>query len=129
MPKPRPALFKWRDFEPEIIVCAVRWYLRFSLSYRDVEELTRGFSLPLLVARVRATRYRDSGWHARESSPGSQLGEQLWSSALNTAFAAGSTACRSRVLGAAPRRVAYLNGNVFTSLDRRLFRASARSID
>jgi transposase-like protein len=29
----------WRHFEPEIILCAVRWYLRFSLSYRDVEEL------------------------------------------------------------------------------------------
>jgi len=27
MIKPRPALFKWRYFEPEIIVCAVRWYL------------------------------------------------------------------------------------------------------
>src|SRR6266478_2346719 len=39
MIKTRPALFKWRHFEPEIIVCAVRWYLRFSLSYRDVEEL------------------------------------------------------------------------------------------
>ena len=39
MIKPRPALFKWRHFEPEIILCAVRWYLRFSLSYRDVEEL------------------------------------------------------------------------------------------
>ncbi len=39
MIKPRPALFKWRHFEPEIIVWAVRWYLRFSLSYRDVEEL------------------------------------------------------------------------------------------
>jgi transposase-like protein len=25
--------------EPAIIVCAVRWYLRFPLSYRDVEEL------------------------------------------------------------------------------------------
>jgi hypothetical protein len=25
MPEPRPALFKWRHFEPEIIVCAVRW--------------------------------------------------------------------------------------------------------
>ena len=39
MIKPRPVLFKWRHFEPELIVCAVRWYLRFSLSYRDVEEL------------------------------------------------------------------------------------------
>src|SRR5215471_14091616 len=32
-------LFKWRQFEPEVILLAVRWYLRFSLSYRDVEEL------------------------------------------------------------------------------------------
>jgi transposase, IS6 family len=32
-------LFKWRQFEPEIILLAVGWYLRFSLSYRDVEEL------------------------------------------------------------------------------------------
>ena len=42
MSKPRPALFKWRHFEPEIIVCAARWYLRFSLSYRDVEEFWFG---------------------------------------------------------------------------------------
>jgi hypothetical protein len=32
-------LFKWRHFEPEVILLAVGWYLRFSLSYRDVEEL------------------------------------------------------------------------------------------
>src|SRR6202162_648358 len=32
-------LFKWRQFEPEMILRAVGWYLRFSLSYRDVEEL------------------------------------------------------------------------------------------
>src|SRR5271165_5810386 len=32
-------LFKWRQFEPEVIPLAVGWYLRFSLSYRDVEEL------------------------------------------------------------------------------------------
>ena len=35
----RPAIFKWRQTEPELIVCAVRWYLRYSLSFRDVEEL------------------------------------------------------------------------------------------
>src|SRR5258706_9044577 len=46
MIKTRPALFKWRHFEPEIIVCAVRWYLRFSLSYRDVEELLTERGLP-----------------------------------------------------------------------------------
>jgi transposase, IS6 family len=32
-------LFKWRQFEPEVILLAVGWYLRFSLCYRDVEEL------------------------------------------------------------------------------------------
>jgi len=39
-------LFKWRQFEPEVILLAVGWYLRFSLSYRDVEELLveRGLS-------------------------------------------------------------------------------------
>lgn len=35
----RPALFRKRQFEPAVIVACVRWYLRFSLSLRDVEEL------------------------------------------------------------------------------------------
>jgi len=35
----RPAVFKWRQTEPGLILCAVRWYLRYSLSLRDVEEL------------------------------------------------------------------------------------------
>src|SRR5262250_2632239 len=40
MPKSqRPAIFKWRHFAPAVIVCAVRWYLRYSLSYREVQEL------------------------------------------------------------------------------------------
>lgn len=34
-----PFPFKWRHFTPEIILLAVRWYLRYSLSLRDVEEL------------------------------------------------------------------------------------------
>jgi hypothetical protein len=37
----RPAIFKWRQTEPGIILCAVRWYLRYSVSLRDVEELLR----------------------------------------------------------------------------------------
>jgi transposase, IS6 family len=31
--------FKGFRFPPELVVLAVRWYLRFGLSYRDVEEL------------------------------------------------------------------------------------------
>jgi DDE domain len=38
-------LFKWRQFEPEMILLAVGLYLRFSLSYRDVEELLAERSL------------------------------------------------------------------------------------
>jgi transposase-like protein len=42
--RPRPATiprsaFAGFYFPPEVIVLAVRWYLRFALSYRDVEEL------------------------------------------------------------------------------------------
>ena len=39
MSKERPALFKGRHFEPEIIILCVRHYLRFALSYRNLEEL------------------------------------------------------------------------------------------
>jgi transposase, IS6 family len=34
-----PVIYKWRQTEPELILCAVRWYLRYSLSFRDVEKL------------------------------------------------------------------------------------------
>src|SRR5512132_699506 len=37
-PVPRAA-FGGYGFPPDVIVVAVRWYLRFGLSYRDVEEL------------------------------------------------------------------------------------------
>ena len=37
-PAPRSAFAGYR-FPPEVITLAVRWYLRFGLSYRDVEEL------------------------------------------------------------------------------------------
>jgi transposase-like protein len=63
---PRSAFAGFR-FPPDVIVVAVRWYLRFGLSYRDVEELLseRGIEVdhvtvyrwvlrftPLLVSRV-----------------------------------------------------------------------------
>jgi hypothetical protein len=38
MMPPRSAFAGFR-FPPEVIVVAVRWYLRYGLSYRDVEEL------------------------------------------------------------------------------------------
>jgi transposase-like protein len=40
-------LFKWRQYEGEIILTCVRWYLRYALSYRDLEEMMteRGLSV------------------------------------------------------------------------------------
>ena len=39
MTRKRPALFRGRHFEDVIIVLCVRWYLRYSLTYRDLEEI------------------------------------------------------------------------------------------
>jgi transposase, IS6 family len=52
-------LFKWRQFEPEMILLAVGWYLRFSLSYRDVEELLaeRGLSVDHVTVLRWVQRY------------------------------------------------------------------------
>jgi transposase-like protein len=38
----RPALFRGRHFEGVIILLCVRWYLRYSLTYRDLEEIMAG---------------------------------------------------------------------------------------
>ncbi|MDB5055127.1 MAG: transposase family protein [Bacilli bacterium] len=32
-------LFKWKHYEAEMILLMVRWYLRYSLSYRDLAEI------------------------------------------------------------------------------------------
>src|SRR5215472_11144146 len=39
MRKTRPALFRHRHFEEHVIVLCVRWYLRYCLTLRDLEEL------------------------------------------------------------------------------------------
>jgi IS6 family transposase len=33
--------FKWRHYAPEVILLCVRWYCRYSLSYRDLEGIMR----------------------------------------------------------------------------------------
>jgi IS6 family transposase len=39
--------FKWRHYEPTIILLCVRWYCRYQLSYRDLEEIMRERGLPV----------------------------------------------------------------------------------
>jgi transposase-like protein len=40
-------LFQWRHFQGEIVLTCTRWYLRYALSYRDLEEMMieRGLSV------------------------------------------------------------------------------------
>jgi len=47
MHKARPTLFRGRHFQDQLIVLCVRWYLRYCLTLRDVEELMaeRGLSV------------------------------------------------------------------------------------
>jgi IS6 family transposase len=55
----RPALFRGRHFEDVIIMLCVRWYLRYSLSYRDLEEIMaeRGLSVDHVTIWRRVQRY------------------------------------------------------------------------
>jgi transposase, IS6 family len=39
--------FRWRHYEPAIILLCVRWYCRYQLSYRDLEEMMRERDLTL----------------------------------------------------------------------------------
>ena len=58
----RPAIFKWRHFSPEVILCAVRWYLRYFPSYRDAQELLveRGLEIDHTDHRAIKKRIRPS---------------------------------------------------------------------
>ena len=40
-------LFKWKHYQPDIILLTVRWYLRYNLSFRDLVEMMeeRGLSM------------------------------------------------------------------------------------
>jgi IS6 family transposase len=33
--------FRWRHYAPDVILLCVRWYCRYQLSYRDIEEMMR----------------------------------------------------------------------------------------
>src|ERR1051326_5310058 len=79
----RPAIFRGRHFEPEIIATCVRWYLRFSLSLRNVEEIMaeRGLMVdhttvwrwcqrygPVIYHRLRGKlKYTTTTWHMDET--------------------------------------------------------------
>jgi transposase, IS6 family len=79
----RPPLFRKRKFEPIVIVTCVRWYCRFALSLRDLEELMaeRGLSVDHttiwrwtqtygaeVYRRLRGeVKWKSSTWHMDET--------------------------------------------------------------
>ena len=81
-PAPRSSFTGFR-FPPEVITVAVRWYLRYGLSYRDIEELLaeRGIEVdhvtvyrwvqrftPLLIDAARPCRHVPGDrWFADET--------------------------------------------------------------
>ncbi|MCM3653929.1 IS6 family transposase [Metabacillus litoralis] len=40
-------LFKWKHYQPDIILLTVRWYLRYNLSFRDLVEMMEERGLPI----------------------------------------------------------------------------------
>ena len=83
MPLAPASLFRGRHFDPEIITLCVRWYLRFSLSLRDLEEIMaeRGLRIdhttiwrwtqeygPEAQRRLQGQiKYKRSTWHIDET--------------------------------------------------------------
>ena len=83
MGESRASLFRGRHFRDEIIVLCVRWYLRYPLSYRHLEEMMveRGLAVdhstiarwvlryaPVLNERIRAEMRRPNGsWRVDET--------------------------------------------------------------
>ena len=43
---------KWRHYESEIILTCVRWYLRYALSYRDMEFFDPTLSMPNVLRKA-----------------------------------------------------------------------------
>jgi transposase, IS6 family len=73
--------FKWRHFEPSLILLCVRWYCRYQLSSRDLEEMMeRGLSVDHTTIFRRVQRYapeinRRMRPHLRMSGASYRIGE------------------------------------------------------
>ena len=118
VPVELPSAFVGFRFPPEVIVLAVRWYLRFGLSYRDLEELPaeRGIEVdhvmlhrwvqrftPLLIDAARHCRHAvGRRWFVDETYVKvAACGVTCTAPSTDTAR---SSTCTSRVAGTSPRR-------------------------
>ena len=61
----RPKLFKYRHYQAELILLCIRWYLRYSLSYRDLEEMMSERGLSVDHNTIHSTIY----WRVQHYAP------------------------------------------------------------
>ena len=48
-----PTIFKWRHFQGKITKLCTRWYLRYGLSYQDLEETVAGYETMNMIRKGR----------------------------------------------------------------------------
>ncbi|PGT66451.1 IS6 family transposase, partial [Bacillus cereus] len=53
-------LFKWKHYQPELILLTVRWYLRYNLSFRNLVKMMeeRGLSIAYTTIMRWVHQYR-----------------------------------------------------------------------
>ena len=95
--------FTWRHVESEIIVLCLRWYLRYPLSYRDLEELMRQRGLSMDHTTIYRSRAAcTDSWRVDETSI---KAKKVWTSLSRAVDSEGNapsvsvesdTRCRSR---------------------------------
>ena len=52
MNKYQPTDFKWRHFHGEVIMQCVRWYCKYGISYRDLEEMMTERGLTIINTHI-----------------------------------------------------------------------------
>ena len=65
------AVFRWRHFTGEIILWAVRWYCRYGISYRELEEMMgeRGVAVDHMTQRYAPELEKRSAWYRSRLKP------------------------------------------------------------
>ena len=56
--------FKWKHYEGEIILLNVRWYLKYALSYRNLEEMMAERGIKVDHTTIMSTAVNNSSFSA-----------------------------------------------------------------
>jgi putative transposase len=76
--KKTKSLYHGHRFPAVVISCAVRWYFRFSLSLRDVEELLLGRGVVVTYETIRCWRAKFGAEFARSANAAMPTPGRIW---------------------------------------------------